>query len=744
MKSSPEYTGHQTRSNPVEVLDAPIGVTIDTPALATGALAGTIGNRAHEQTLVRGTLGNHIVQDPGVIERARDHFQIPQTVESLIVIDGVDPTRIAQSDDRLANEFRNEQRAYQERVFGQTDLSVLKADALARLEGPVEQRIGEPLVINGREKRPIMDIGLSEDARIETAKRIDQRDKALDHTIQQFTEMVQNGEKVSGAKCHELLSDTGVWGRNHGNLLGKRAGEYGHNPGATVADLYVDDSDLAKFDQLDALIGQLLPTNDTSTFSGREMMSNAILQLAGNSFPSGVELVHAIDVATTEDLVDHGNLAPRSQRKHGHYVQNSSLNGAFIHMTGPGGAATEYGDKLLAGIPIETIVTHSPYMQLEANYTGNEISRKDKEGNTVIASTQYKMGEVRINSLQNAPEAFRAALQQMSANISGGLKKVGIGQGRYDNVSFAASNTAESASAYVYPLKEMSLYTVSDAFDTLYAAAQTPEQRELLESITTVILPGNGDTVRQLQEHVTAATPSSAVLLNAAPLPNFDPQAPDGLTLFSPISAEEVPFTESTAGNDSRRRALKHTLETVKANAIPRYLDGLYNDGLSVEEALMAGIESVNSKGGQFSDLVLSYNGGRAVFDQAGIHPAEIFGQINDETMRSQEVASTIAHMKEATPPDPQQFSDDYRKILESWASRGEYASRGDKAELLKAYGDRLFSADPALFTQNAYIFEEYGYQLTPDQQATIDRYEQQRREEEAKTLASSSPAFHF
>jgi hypothetical protein len=563
-----------------------------------------------------------------------------------------------------------------------------------------------------------MNIELNDQAKAEVQATITERTAGLDSVFQRLQLMKDASQTMTYEDYQSLLYDAKLQGRQHGNLLD------GSNPGATVADLYIDERDLAKYDLIDTLGAEVSGYKGPSS---RKLLSESILQLAANSFPSGVELMHSIKKETLSALIEHGSLAPRSQRKHGEDGQNGSLNGAFIHMTGPGSMATEYGDAVVAGISIDTIVKHSPYMQLEDAYTNNSFTKKDDDTYTPH-STQYHMDKVTIKELASAPDAFRLALLNMHKNIQDGLQPVNIGQGDYNNYSFAAGGTAETAGAYLYPLKELSIYATIGAASAILVDTINSPSSENIAGATTLVSNSPEKTVES-----SFKFNENAILLNAAVLPSFDYGLNVEQPIYMPVSSREVAFTEMHAGNSKTERAITHTIETIKPEKIPQYIDGLIADGLTPEEALRQGIVSVNGSNGSPIDLIKSYIGGIDTFTQAGVTTADLIDGLSEEVVNSPSLLNQVGSLREEVAPDLNLYDAKTAKEYGRWVNAGDFVSGATKQNLVKLLADRLYATNPKAFAAKLMLLKANGYKLSINQEETINQYEAEQLAKESK-----------
>jgi len=627
--------------------------------------------------------------------------------------------QVSQAIKEEAESWNDPRRAWQERVFGKAELDDLRQDTIAHFEKPVAERKGELIIVNGQEKRPIMDISLDLAAKAEVQTMLEQRARGMSSVVAKLEDLQKTGAKIPSDELKELLYESEVWTRPQGNLFGYGAER--DNSGGTVADLYIDSGDLQQYQRLDQLIQQ---TADYGfKVPSQDQIANRVLQLASNSFPSGVELMHAIRVSTLPDLLDHGALATRSQRKHGQHTDNNSLNGAFIHMAGPGGVAQEYGDSLVAGIPIDTIVRHSPYLQLEDGYTGNETPNG--------GSMQYHMQPMMLNNVNEAPLAFRAALESLHTRIAEGLRIINIGQGTYDNWSFSAGDTVDTAGQYSYPITELSLYATPKALSPL-SLNNGATHNKLFAERSTIICAADWDSkdfLAQQGEDSRLMGGMNAILFNAAPLPNFTLNEQGGVMLYAPTASKEVSFRESGLIDQKK---LAFTLDNIKPETIPRYLDGMIADGMTPTDAFQVALDSVNTKGGSAREIVSSYIGGLPTLVEAGISPTQLMGGLSDEVIKNNgsQLLAQIANLSdESLRGDPSQINASGRQYYyKSWQYLGGYASPETKVSIIKPLGDRLYTVDPEIFTRNLNTLEQNGYVLTDAQKQVVQEIESRNK----------------
>jgi hypothetical protein len=658
-------------------------------------------------------LGTKFIENTPLESQIRKHYGMPEGVGTIRVVSQPEQRLVDQAVGNVLRLHNSMQRAWQERVFGKVELAELRQDALDHFEKPVLERKGEPIMVDGQEKRPIMDISLDAAAKAEVQTMLVERAQGLTSMLEKLRDLQTSGIKMPMSQIEELLYQSKAWSRPQGNFIGV-TGREGQNTGGTVADLYLDSNDLQKYDQIDQLLQQV---HHGFTISSREQLANRILQLASSSFPSGVELVHAIKHDTIPDILDHGALATRSQRRHGSQQFNPRLNGAFIHMTGPGDLVVGYGASLVAGIPIDTIIRHSPYLHLEDDLTHNKTPRG--------GSMQYHMQPMTLNSLDDAPLAFRTALESLHANIAKGLADVDIAEGRYDNWSFSAGATPDTAGQYSYPLTELSLYATPHGQEAAWQHTNA-QQKKLFIDRATIFYPAEEDTglVKTNIQNLHILGGEKAVLLNAATLPNFTLNEKGGLVLYAPASAREVPFGESKAGNSTEYTSLGFKLENIKPEAVPQHIDGLIADGMSPTDAFQAALESVNTKGGSAVGLISSYVGGMSTLLKAGISPTEFMNGFSDQTIKDKgtTMLRRIENLYDETErADPSKMAEDVRWFYESWNERGQYASPAIKASLIKPLGDRLYTVAPEAFARNVARLEQYGYVLTDTQKQAVE-----------------------
>lgn len=429
-------------------------------------------------------------------------------------------------------------------MFGTSELGEYRTDIDKAFEVPHEARKGEAVVdeYDQRERRPIMDISLDADSHRLVAETITKRSKGLDSSIQRMEQIVAEGRNWTEDDYDQLVAD-GVISRQFGHVA-----SYNSERG-TVADLYLDGEDLAKYDKIDHLYEQITGY----PYGCREQIENRLISLAATTFPSGTELMHVTPDKAIGPIARKGGIAPRTEMLHG-AMGERQINGGFVHMTEPGTIAAEYSGAygVAIGISIDTIAKYSPHMQLENGYTGNEHRN---------GSTQETLGKFTINDLDEAPSIFRDRLKQMQANLARGLRTTDIGQGAYNNVSFAASADKDTAGRYTYPLGDLSLYV------------------------------GSNDRDRAVQEYgrfgfgsincsETAPQTGWSDAVGDIPQKTFDIKKP--IVVYAPVSQRDVNFSES----ELHAVAHEYSLNTVDPKAYNYHVRELLENGVSPHELL--------------------------------------------------------------------------------------------------------------------------------------------------------------
>lgn len=644
---------------------------------------------AHELEKKHDTANNAVVKeskiDHQMTKELRQKANLPADMKYSFVKDTLD---VAQEDKAMLTSREHDgmhdaRKILQERTFGKEAVEALKQDTIEQFDKSFEQRKGQTIIdeYSGRERRPIMDIQLEGHSSELVAAEIAKRSKGLDEAIVAITQMASKPEYRKAYehdankldRYKDVLYDLGVWNRSHGQLLndGKSVTYRDlESSGGTVADLYLDDVDIAKYREIDAIINEANGMEVDSV----SMLADGIANLAAHTFPSGVELIHALPPDSFEAVVRQGAIAPRSQVLHG-VKRTTQLNGGFTHMTMPGSAAYEYthGSATLVGIPIDTVIEKSPYMHLEHDYVGNSFRKKGDEHDS---STQYEMGKMVINDIATAPKVFQSALHTMHSNLEGGVRASDIAQGKLNNLSFAASNNVETAAAYSYPIDELSIYT-EDVSLIRSTVQKFPEKASMLYERSTVVDGGSGER------------PISAISL-----PSFNIQANAPITVFSPMSAKEVSFTEGDVGNAFNQSSVEVSTDTIVPGTEAKFMDQLLESGMRPHEVVAKALDAVNEKGGYANDLFKSFVRNEEVYRIAGIS-----------------AASLVESLSSAQLDGINTLNKDY-----PWTD----------VAFVSSYANRLYRENATAFAHEASALQEYGYVLTDEQMAAVALYRQE------------------
>ncbi len=596
-------------------------------------------------------------------------------------------------------------RVAQERMFGVVEIQTLVDDTTDRLAAPFETRRGHELTdeTTGEVRRPIMDVSLDAHTESVVKREVERRTRSLHVTVERLQEVISGGAEAwpDGSSMSKLLFETGAWHRGRGLEFGA------DSPGGTLADLYVDAADLMKYEQIDRLAEQITGKPQDS----EARLALGIVSLAGTTFPSGVEMMHATTSNAVGQIAQRGALATRSEVAHG-TSRVTALNGGFIHLSRPGTAAYEYSDKsqgelTLIGVPIDTIVENSPYLQLEDAYAENRFN-----ADGVVSSMQYGMGGVQLNTVETAPLAFRSALDAMQVNLRGGVRKARIDQGRLNNYSFAASGEVHSAGRYSYPFEELSVY-VDNHLVVEKAAAAYPKAAESLYAATTAVIgtePGGNETTS----------------LNRLPLPGPRPSIDGGMKIFMPISERQVAFTESIAGNDATRSGREYNLESIAPGAEATFSSELIRSGVDAARVMESAITSVNERAGSSTDIYAAYVRDRSAFEDAGFSPHELVSRLSVETLRRTRIDSLDAHINKRVYARGDNLDVD--------AAREEEAQLF--SDLVREHGDRLYVEATDKFYDTIGSFEKFYYKPTDQQRREAMEWEQEeRRKRESVSL---------
>lgn len=450
-------------------------------------------------------------------------------------------------------------------TYGTVDREQYKEDIGNRLQVANELRRGEGVYdqYRGEERRPIIDIALDKKTANMLKGTIEKRSQGLDQAIE-YMETLRESPAAERENSTETILTTlrsfGVWGYPHG----VQGSDKDTSSRGTLADLYIDQQDIEKYDQINAMLQELKPHGH---FDSLEQIENRIIHLAGSTFPSGVEFVHRFDEKALASIKEQGAIAPRAMRKHNRSKDiRRGVNGAFVHFTRPGTAATEYGGATI-GVPIDVIAKHAPNMHSEDDYVGNKYFA-DTSQVYKTASVQEPLGKFVINDIGTMPRVFVDTLQTMQKNIKRGIRPTNIGQGDHNNFSFAASDSADTATSYTFPLEEVTIYDTNDR--------------------------ARFATLKPIDIH-------------------------NGMVAYAPAENRLVPFLESTAfnGNNSNGNTLLElNIDNVSDESMVHYLPDLLEKGESPDELLekARGVNPDNS-----TDLLSSYVKNIGAYEKNGL-----------------------------------------------------------------------------------------------------------------------------
>jgi hypothetical protein len=156
---------------------------------------------------------------------------------------------------------------------------------------------------------------------------------------------------------------------------------------------------------------------------------------------------------------------------------------------------------------------------------------------------------------------------------------------------------------YSYPITELSLYATPKALSPL-SLNNGATHNKLFAERSTIICAADWDSkdfLAQQGEDSRLMGGMNAILFNAAPLPNFTLNEQGGVMLYAPTASKEVSFRESGLIDQKK---LAFTLDNIKPETIPRYLDGMIADGMTPTDAFQVALDSVNTKGGSAREIV--------------------------------------------------------------------------------------------------------------------------------------------
>lgn len=484
-----------------------------------------------------------------------------------------------------------------------------RADLLNRFMMPNEQRSGTELLDEqGNERLPIMDITLERNEQENVARAVSQRSQAYRQAHERLAAIAASQESLSQDDIMRLLQEEGVLQEQYGHGVNPE----GKTEAGTAADLYLDAGDVALAQQIDQLAQQL----SGATQGVYDRIQARTATFLANMIPAGTELLHTTSTNGLEGIVAQGGLGPRSQFLHGTQAE-AKIQGGLVHFTGFGTYASGYGQHTI-GIPIDTIIEKTPYLQPEKTFQGND---GDRDG----LYSQEKMGGIVINDVSSLPALLRDRLEAVHDTIdTHGLQGVTV-NGDFDNFAFAASSDKEAASQYEYSLDDMTIYTPGEqGSDGTKAAisAITENESAQLRAIYGRANAGEGSTV------------------NGASTPNFS--LADGMKVYGSLYATKTTYHEGAEMAGRREINLTSVVEgaihrhvgelLAVSNEDPReVMNEAFLEIAKAEQAATSEYEAEKTVADMQKSIVYSYINSYEDIDHRKITPKEVFAPIEPE-----------------------------------------------------------------------------------------------------------------
>ncbi len=594
-------------------------------------------------------------------------------------------------------------------------LDAMKQDAIDHLQQPTARRKGEALVdASGLERRPIVDISLPEETRIMVGEQVELRQRTFQEALAAL-DACDGSEAGKQALRDQLLSEAsgtlyegGILSRYYGKDALTTKGGYRDNASArgTLPDLFVGEVDIANYNQLQQKLQDVIGVD----IDMMAELGDRVIGVASNMFAEGTQFMHATRQPALDAIVNRGGIAPRSMTLHGTERQGSGLHGAYVHLTAPGSVATEYGDVYI-GIPVETVMKHSPRLQLESDYASNVFHR----GETKLHQ-QEVMTDVTFNdpSAADMPQAFRFALDQMAQNKFG-LRHTDIGQGQYNNFSFAATGEAGSAGNYMYPIDELNIYISGKDGGSI--ASRYPAKADLVASRT--IMAADTDSLavqsHDPRDYLELPTPD----LNK-PLRCFTPGRSE-LVAFDENSIEQT-INKTTLELGRTESSLPMTVENIVPGKVGAFFGPLIKNGEDPRRVIEVTMKELAEGSARPLDWVLQYEGVKTAMEQAGVSAADVAASIPSIRLDEALGAALTLHENRGMGTE----------------LSGVYDSEGGE-QFVRELAESLYARDLRSFAHRVDQLGRNGYVIRPDQEAAIQVVKQQI-EEERRLKAEMTP----
>lgn len=323
---------------------------------------------------------------------------------------------------------------------------------------PEEQRLGTEITDEfGEARRPIIDIELLDEEDIKDVQEQVNLRKSGFNKIEEFLLQVGSNSEhdIDGKELAHQVADIAL---KHDIIRPDNQGKL-----ATIADLYISETDIRQMQQIDEAIHGFT--------TGKKYATMATERVVGltefNLLCSGTVMVHSGDYIA---ITDSGGLSPRSMREGNGAQSENTSSGGLIHFTGDS-THCFYGDSCF-GITIDDVVKKTPYLFYEPGIVidnNGQGHSNDRAGATQkrrdtwqqeMHGTSQRMSKVMLGKHGGRmPKFVQARLDSATTRAAEGLAGADIGIGERNNFSFAASEDKEMAAKYKYELGD-DLFTI--------------------------------------------------------------------------------------------------------------------------------------------------------------------------------------------------------------------------------------------------------------------------------------------
>lgn len=497
-------------------------------------------------------------------------------------------------------------------IFGEYDHDAARKDALEKIKTPESERAGDELVNpeTGEIRRPFVDISFDAEEKAAVLQQVEKRSQAYKEARQLLEAQKDTLAVKDKWQIAAMLQEVdGLYGLASGTPLtpnvqkdslyanGSRRME-----SATIADFYLSEDDMANMEAIDGLLQHLdLGLQEGQEFSLVAAAADRVEKVAESMLPSGVELMTAMPSSAVANVVDNGKLTARHKRRHTKSTDKTMINGGFVHFSAPGLYGEAYGDAVV-GIPIDTIVEETPYLQLEGGFVRQSSAPFGKSDQLARGSVQEKLSGVVINDVDTLPYAARQKLTSMQSSIDQYGMICSTTNGGSNNYSFAKTGEAATAFDGEYTLDGATIYMPKGSSEVDFVARKLAYS----EAGASLNISGSPESMRDHEQYTQLAQARESVAprgivegdvldlnVTGSRIKNFSIQ--NGMRVYMPVESRKVDFTEAMGNEVSA--GLELSIDTVERGNVHRLTGDLLAKAKSREEVL----EVLNAVAGEIA-----------------------------------------------------------------------------------------------------------------------------------------------